>query len=151
MSNETKPKKINQQFDLTGKVAIITGASKGIGERMAKGLAEFGAKVIISSRKQDAVDTVAGVFKEEGYDATGIACHVGDDDQLKNLVDKTVELYGGVDILINNAATNPTFGPISETDANVFDKIMDINVKAPFKLCNMVYPIMKSLVWVYTV
>lgn len=144
MSKETKSSSINKQFDLTGKVAIITGASKGIGERMAKGLAEFGAKVIISSRKQEAVDVVAGVLKEEGYEATGIACHVGDDDQIKNLVDKTIELYGGVDILINNAATNPTFGPIAETDDSLFDKIMDINVKAPFKLCNMIYPIMKS-------
>lgn len=131
-------------FDLRGKVAIITGASKGIGERIARGLAEFGAKVVISSRKQHAVDIVAGVLKEDGLDATGIACHVGDEDQINSLVEKTVEQYGGVDILVNNAATNPVFGPIAETDAQVFDKIMDINVKAPFALCNLVYPIMKK-------
>lgn len=144
MSEETKSKPINTQFDLTGKVAIITGASKGIGERMARGLAEFGAKVIVSSRKQEAVDIVSEVICQDGYEAKGIACHVGQVDQLRNLIDRTVELYGGVDILINNAATNPTFGPIAETDDAVFDKIMDVNVKAPFQLCNMVYPIMKK-------
>ncbi len=144
MSTEKQDSKLNTQFDLSGKVAIITGASKGIGERMARGLAEFGAKVVISSRKQEAVDIVAGVLQKEGYDAKGIACHVGDDQQLEALVQKTVEHYGGVDILINNAATNPVFGPIAESDGQIFDKIMGINVKAPFKLCNLVYPIMKS-------
>jgi NAD(P)-dependent dehydrogenase (short-subunit alcohol dehydrogenase family) len=144
MSNKTKSNPSTAQFDLTGKVAIITGASKGIGERMARGLAEFGAKVIVSSRKQESVDIVADVISKEGYEAKGIACHVGDEDQLRNLVDRTVELYGGVDILINNAATNPTFGPIAEADNAVFDKIMEVNVRAPFQLCNMVYPIMKE-------
>ena len=144
MPTEKKPDKLNTQFDLSGKVAIVTGASKGIGERMARGLAEFGAKVVICSRKQEAVDIVAEVLQGEGLEVTGIACHVGDHQQLTTLVNKTVELYGGVDILINNAATNPVFGPIAESDSMVFDKIMDINVKSPFKLCNLVYPIMKS-------
>jgi dehydrogenase/reductase SDR family member 4 len=144
MPIEKKSTAANNLFDLSGKVAIVTGASKGIGERMARTLAEFGAKVVISSRKQESLDIVANVLKSEGLDVTGIVCHVGDDQQLTNLVEKTVELYGGVDILINNAATNPVFGPIAESDAQVFDKIMDINVKAPFKLCNLVYPIMKS-------
>lgn len=144
MSTDTKSKKLNNLFDLTGKVAIVTGASKGIGERMARGLAEFGAKVVISSRKQEAVDIVSEVLKSEGLDTCGIACHVGHDDQLKALVEKTVEMYGGVDILINNAATNPTFGPVAEATDEVFDKIMNVNVKAPFKLCNLVYPIMKE-------
>jgi len=111
---------------------------------MAKGLAEFGAKVVISSRKQETLDIVADALKSEGLEVAPIACHVGDDAQIEQLVQKTVDLYGGVDILINNAATNPVFGPIAEADAGVFDKIMDINVKAPFKLCNLVYPIMKS-------
>ena len=142
---KTKPNnRITKLFRLDGKVAIITGASKGIGESIARGMAELGAKVIISSRKQEAVDTVAESFKSDGLEATGIACHVGDSDQLKNLVEQTVTTYGGIDILVNNAATNPVFGPIAEADSKVFDKIMDINVKAPFELCNLVYPIMKE-------
>jgi dehydrogenase/reductase SDR family protein 4 len=144
MPVEKKPRNASNLFDLSGKVAIVTGASKGIGERMARVLAEFGAKVVISSRNQESLDIVADVLKAGGLDVTGIACHVGDDQQLANLVDKTVELYGGVDILINNAATNPVFGPIAESDARVFDKIMDINVKAPLQLCNLVYQNMKS-------
>ncbi len=141
--SEMQPAKVSKtMFDLSGKVAIVTGASKGIGERIARGLAEFGAKVVISSRKQESVDIVAAAMQKDGLEATGIACHVGDDIQLKNLVDKTVEKFGVIDILVNNAATNPVFGPIAEADGNVFDKIMDINVKAPFKLCNLVHPIM---------
>ncbi len=135
---------IKNLFSLEGKVTIVTGASKGIGEAIARGLAEFGAKVVVSSRKQEAVDAVAENFKKNGLEATGIACHVGDEEQLKNLVSKTVETYGGVDILVNNAATNPAYGPIAEADAGLFDKIMEINVRACFLLANLCYPVMKS-------
>ncbi len=135
---------IKNKFDLSGKVAIITGASKGIGESIARALAEYGAKVVVSSRKQEAVDAVADSIKAEGYEAIGIACHVGDSDQRKNLVQKTVENYGGVDILINNAATNPVFQPLAKVEDDVFDKIMDVNVKACFSLGNLCYPIMKE-------
>ena len=135
---------IKARFDLTGKVAIVTGASKGIGEAIARGLAEFGAKVVVSSRKQEAVDAVAQSIVEVGGEAIGIACHVGNSDQLKNLVDKTLDAFGGVDILVNNAATNPAFGPIQGTDNNLFDKIMSVNVRAPFELSNLVFPSMQS-------
>jgi len=135
---------IKKRFDLTGKVAIITGSSKGIGKSIARGLAEYGASVVISSRKQAAVDEVAVEFKKDGLEATGIACHVGDESQLKALVKRTTEQYGGVDILINNAATNPVFGPLQETDSAVFEKIMNVNVKACFVLANLCYPIMKE-------
>jgi len=131
---------IKEQFDLTNKVAIITGSSKGIGAAMARGLAEFGAKVVISSRKQEAVDAVVDQLKKEGFEAMGIACHVGNSDQLKNLVKKTVEIYGGVDILINNAATNPVYDGIEKMDVKVFDKIMNINVRACFLLANLCHP-----------
>lgn len=136
--------KITDRFRLDGKVAIVTGASKGIGLAMAKALAEAGAKVVISSRKQEAVDEVAAALKAEGLEATGIACHVGKMDQIHDLVDKTLEAYDGVDILINNAAINPTFGPISEATTEIFDKIMQVNVKGPFELANEVYPHMKE-------
>ncbi|MFT4666906.1 MAG: dehydrogenase/reductase SDR family protein 4 [Polaribacter sp.] len=136
--------RIKNKFNLEGKVAIITGSSKGIGESIARGLAEFGAAVVISSRKQEAVDAVAAQLKKEGLEATGIACHVGDSAQLENLVQQTVAIYGGVDILINNAATNPVYGPLAEMEAEVFDKIMNVNVKACFSLANLCYPIMKK-------
>ena len=139
MSNRIQP-----QFNLEGKVAIVTGASKGIGESIARGLAEFGAKVVISSRNQEAVDAVADAFKQEGLDAVGIACHVGREDQLKELVEKTVAHYGGVDILVNNAATNPVFGPVEQSTGELFDKIMNVNVRACFLLANLCHPIMKA-------
>lgn len=131
-------------FDLTGKVAIITGASKGIGEDMARVFAKFGAKVIISSRKQDACDTLANDIRAQGGDATGIAAHVGDMDQLQQLVDKSIATYGGIDILVNNAASNPVFGPSIDCDGAAFDKIMQANVKAPFELSKLCYPSMKA-------
>ena len=133
---------IKQKFDLTGKVAIVTGASKGIGAAIARGLAEFGAHVVVSSRKQAAVDEVAAELNQAGFSAKGIACHVGDEDQLKNLVEQTVAHFGGIDILVNNAATNPVFGPISEAEGTVFDKIMNVNVRACMLLANLCYPVM---------
>jgi NAD(P)-dependent dehydrogenase (short-subunit alcohol dehydrogenase family) len=131
-------------FDLTGKVAIITGSSKGIGEAMALALARAGAKVVISSRSQESVDEVAAKFKAEGFEAVGIACHVGDEAQLKNLVDKTMEAFGRIDVLINNAATNPIFGPIEDASADAFDKIMNVNVKSPWILSNLCLPELKK-------
>lgn len=131
-------------FSLSGKVAIVTGSSKGIGESIARSLAEFGAKVVISSRKQEAVDAVAANFKTDGLEATGIACHVGKEEDLKNLVAQTVEIYGGIDILVNNAATNPIFAPLTEVPNSAFDKIMEVNVKAPFILSNLCQPIMAA-------
>ena len=131
-------------FDLTGKVALITGASKGIGEAIARIFAEYGAKVIISSRKQADLDELANDIKASGGECTGIAAHAGEIAQLKLLVEKTVEVYGGIDILVNNAATNPVYGPSLDCSESAFDKIMQVNVKAPFELAKMVHPIMKS-------
>lgn len=136
--------RVKNQFNLEGKVAIVTGASKGIGESIARGFAEFGAKVVVSSRKQEAVDAVAESFKADGLEATGIACHVGSEEQLQNLVDKTIEVYGGVDIIVNNAATNPVYGPIVNSTSELFDKIMNVNVKACMLLANMCHASMKS-------
>lgn len=135
---------IKQKFDLTGKVAIVTGSSKGIGLSIARGLAENGAKVVISSRKQDAVDAVAAEFNEAGLEAVGIVCHIGDSEQRKALVAKTIEMYGQVDILVNNAAINPFYGPLETSNEEVFDKIMNVNVKAPWLLSNLVHPFMKA-------
>lgn len=134
--------RIKNQFDLKGKVAIVTGASKGIGESIARGLAEAGAKVVVSSRNQEAVDAVAATYVADGLEAMGIACHVGKDEDRKNLVDKTIEHYGGIDILINNAATNPIFAPVLHAESEVFDKVMNVNVKACMLLANLCHPFM---------
>ena len=120
---------IIDKFDLTGKTAIVTGASKGIGLSIAKALAKQGAHVIISSRKQEACDQLAEEFGKAGLKARGVGCHMGDSEQITNLVKKTVEHFGGVDIIVNNAATNPVFGGVEEADALAFDKIMSVNVK----------------------
>ncbi|MEW7291763.1 SDR family NAD(P)-dependent oxidoreductase [Aquimarina sp. 2304DJ70-9] len=135
---------IKQSFNLEGRVAIITGSSKGIGKAIAQGLAEHGAKVVISSRSQEAVDEVVAEFKKAGLEAVGIACHIGKEDQRKNLIEKTIAHYGGIDILVNNAAINPIYGPIEDAEEGVFDKIMDINVKAPWMLSNLALPSMKE-------
>lgn len=135
---------LSSVFSLEGKVAIVTGASKGIGFEIAEIFAAAGAKVVLSSRKQEALDEMAEKLRCQGYDATGIACNVGHIDELPLLVEKTVALYGTIDILVNNAAANPAFGPIHETSLEAFDKIMNVNVKAPFELCRLCYPYLRK-------
>ncbi len=130
----------NPLFDMTGKVALITGSTKGIGRSIAEEMARLGAKVVISSRKADACEQVAGELKAEGFEAIAIPCHVGRKDDLQNLVDKTLETWGKIDVLVCNAATNPLYGPTSEMTDEAWDKIMDTNVKGTFWLTNMVLP-----------
>lgn len=133
----------NQLFNLTGKVALVTGASKGIGEQIARYFAQFGAKVVISSRRQSDLDELAEDIRIAGGEVTAIEARMGDEAQMKHLFEKTVEVYGGIDILVNNAAANPYYGPTVDCPDSAYDKIMDINVKAPFQLSKMVYPVMK--------
>ncbi len=135
---------IKEQFSLEGKVAIITGSSKGIGKAIAKGFAENGAQVVISSRSQEACDEVVKEFVSEGLKAVGIACHIGKSAQRENLVTQTMDAFGRIDILVNNAAINPFFGPLEEIDPLIFDKIMEVNVKAPWSLSNLVLPYLKT-------
>ena len=137
-------KRIQPLFQLDGKVAIVTGASKGIGEAIARGLAEFGAKGVVSSRKQEAVDAVAETFKNDGLEAIAIAANMGNVEEAHALVDQSVDAYGGIDIIVNNAAANPVFGPIQKTEERAFDKIIDVNLKGPFELCKKAYPILKQ-------
>ncbi len=135
---------MKNKFNLDGKVAVITGSSKGIGEAIARIFAENGATVVISSRKQEACDKVATSFKAEGLKATAIACHVGKADERAALIEKTVAELGSVDILVNNAGTNPVFGPIEEAPEAIFDQIMNVNVKAPWDLANKCLKSMKE-------
>lgn len=130
----------NPLFDMTGKVALVTGSTKGIGRSIAEEMARLGAKVVISSRKAEVCDQVASELKEQGYEAIAIPCHVGKKEDLKNLVDKTNEAWGAIDVLVCNAATNPVYGPTSEMTDEAWDKIMDTNVKGTFWLTNMVLP-----------
>ena len=111
-------------FDLSGRVALITGASRGIGEATARLLAEQGAHVIVSSRKQEDLDKVAAAIAAAGGKATAIAAHQGESAALKNLMAEIAEKFGRLDILVNNAATNPYFGHISDTDAGMVDKTL---------------------------
>ena len=127
-------------FDLTDKVAIITGSTKGIGKAIAEEYAKAGAKVVISSRKADVCEQVASELREQGFEALPVACHVGDKAQLQNLVDQTLAAWGKIDILVCNAATNPVYGPTHKVSDEAFDKIMGTNVKGTFWLTNMVLP-----------
>jgi NAD(P)-dependent dehydrogenase (short-subunit alcohol dehydrogenase family) len=135
---------LSSAFSLEGKVALITGASKGIGFSIAEIFAAAGAKVVISSRKQDALDEMANQLITKGYEVTGIAYNVGNMEELPALVEKTVAKYGTIDILVNNAASNPVFGPVHETSLEAFDKIMNVNVKAPFELCRLCFPYLRK-------
>ncbi|AFL85528.1 dehydrogenase of unknown specificity, short-chain alcohol dehydrogenase like protein [Belliella baltica DSM 15883] len=135
---------LSNVFSLDSKIALITGASKGIGYSIAEVFAAAGAKVVISSRKQDDLDQLAKILRNKGYEVTGIACNVGKLEDLQNLVEKTVEKYGTIDILVNNAAANPVFGPVHETSSDAFDKIMNVNLKAPFELMKLCLPYLRN-------
>lgn len=130
----------NPLFDLTGKVALITGSTKGIGRSIAEELARCGAKVVISSRKADACEQVAGELKALGYEAIAVPCHVGRKEDLQRLVDTTLQTWGRIDVLVCNAATNPVYGTTLEISDDAWDKIMQTNVKGTFWLANMVVP-----------
>lgn len=123
-----------KDFQIQGKVAVVTGASRGIGRAIAHGLSEAGAKVVLSSRKLEDLQKVAEEIRRKGGDAFPIVAHNGKVADLENLVKKTVEHYGTIDILVNNAATNPVFGPIIQVEESAWDKIMEVNVRGAFFL-----------------
>ena len=127
-------------FDLHGKVALITGSSRGIGLAIAKRMAEHGAKVVISSRKSDVCAKVATEIQDAGGMALAHAANISDRAELQALVDHTLREWGKVDILVCNAAVNPHFGPLRTIDDAAFDKIMASNVRSNLWLCNMVIP-----------
>lgn len=123
---------LSNPFDLTGKIALVTGASRGIGEGIARLLAAQGAHVIVSSRKQDACETVAAAIREAGGKAEAYACHIGEMAQIDKLFADLEAKHGRLDILVNNAATNPHFGHITETDVGAFQKTVDVNIRGYF-------------------
>lgn len=119
-------------FDLTGKVAVVTGASRGIGEAIAEAYARQGAEVVVSSRKLDGCEAVAGKINAAGGKATPIACHIGDMAALEALFAEVQRRWGRLDVLVNNAAANPYYGHILDTDLGAFQKTVDVNVRGYF-------------------
>jgi NAD(P)-dependent dehydrogenase (short-subunit alcohol dehydrogenase family) len=131
-------------FNLSGRVAIVTGASRDIGRSIARNLAEAGAKVVVSSRKLPACEAVVDEIKAEGGEAIAVAANISDRAQLEALVAKTRQSLGPIDILVCNAATNPYFGPLQGLSDEIFAKIMSNNVLSNLWLCNMVCPEMAA-------
>ena len=132
-------------FDLTGKVAIVTGATKGIGRAMAEGLAQAGATIVVSSRKQDLCDEVAEQISiATGSKAVGVACHVGDWDHIPHFVHEVMKQLGRIDVLINNAGINPTRTTIEDMPLDLWRKVFNVNLEGPLRTSQLVAPIMRG-------
>jgi NAD(P)-dependent dehydrogenase (short-subunit alcohol dehydrogenase family) len=127
-------------FDLTGKVAVITGSSKGIGRAIAERMAEHGAKVVVSSRKLDLCEEVVRGIKDKGGEAIAVACNIGRKEECASLIEKANAAFGKVDILVCNAAINPYYGPLLDISDEAFDKIMASNIKSNVWLCALAIP-----------
>lgn len=123
---------VPKTFDLSGKIALVTGASRGIGQSIAELLAEHGAHVIVSSRKLDGCQAVVDGILAAGGSAEALPCHIGEMQQIEEIFAAIEAKHGRLDILINNAATNPHFGPIVDTDINAFQKTVDVNIRGYF-------------------
>jgi gluconate 5-dehydrogenase len=136
--NRTDPK---QLFDLTGRVALVTGATRGLGRAMAGGLARAGADLVVTGRKVDATEAAAKELAEEtGREVLPVACHMGDWDQIETLVERAFERFGKLDVLVNNAGINPAMMPVTAITSDYFDKIYAVNVKGPMRLAALVAP-----------
>jgi NAD(P)-dependent dehydrogenase (short-subunit alcohol dehydrogenase family) len=129
---------------LEGRTALITSASKGIGEAIARCFAAEGAHVVINSRKETEIRRVADSIREAGGSVLAVPGNTGDAEARRHMVDEAIARFGSLDILVNNAAVNPVYGPMTECDERAFDKIMQVNLKAPFELAKLAYPHLKA-------
>jgi NAD(P)-dependent dehydrogenase (short-subunit alcohol dehydrogenase family) len=127
-------------FDLTGRSALITGSSRGIGRAIALRMAEAGARVVVSSRKRDACDEVVAEIKASGGEAVALACNISNKPELEALVAQSREAFGKIDILVCNAAVNPHYGTTQEIPDSAFQKVLDCNIRSNHWLCQMVIP-----------
>src|SRR5690349_18330517 len=127
-----RPAMTEPLIQLNDKVAIVTGASRGIGAEIARQFAAAGAKVVLAARKLEGLDEVAKEIAAHGGEALAHACHTGKDDQIDALFQAAVARFGQVDVLVNNAATNPYFGPMMNVDWGAWDKTFEVNVKGYF-------------------
>ncbi|GAB6033049.1 Dehydrogenase reductase SDR member 4 [Chamberlinius hualienensis] len=137
-SNVTSCRRFN------GKVAIVTGSTQGIGYGIARRLAQEGAKVVVSSRKEANVEKAVKTLHDEGLHVVGVVCHVGKEDDRQLLISKALEFGGGVDVFVANAGMNPYIGPMADTPETIWDKVMNTNVKSAFQLTQQVIPLLKS-------
>lgn len=135
---------MSKLFDLSGKVAIVTGASRGIGEASARLLAEYGATVVITGRRKDALEKIAAEIEGSGGKAVGIVCHAGNIEHMDALFDEVLARFGRLDVLMNNAATNPYFGPIADCPVDAFDKVFEVNLRGYFYMCQRAVKLMKE-------
>lgn len=136
---------VNELFDLTGRVALVTGATKGIGRAVAEGLAQAGASVVVSSRKQDLCETVAEAIAEgTGRETLGLACHVGDWDAIPSFVEQVYVRFGQVDVLVNNAGINPAPTPVVDVTLEYWRKLQSVNLEGPLRLSALVAPRMRD-------
>jgi len=133
---------MSQRFDLTGRVALIAGASRGIGEAIAHGFAQHGATVICSSRKQADCEKVAEAIREAGGQAISAELHLGELSDHSKVIDMIAEKYGRLDILVNNGATNPFMGASHDAPESAYDKTFEVNVKGPYYLSSTAIPLM---------
>jgi NAD(P)-dependent dehydrogenase (short-subunit alcohol dehydrogenase family) len=132
---------MNDRFDVTGKVAIVTGSTKGLGYAMARGLSEAGAKVVVSSRKPELCEEVAeAIAAETGGETMSAAWHAGDWDGAPDFVDRVLDRFGRVDVLVNNAAISPRFMGVAEMTSEFWDKVMSVNLKGPLRLVGLIAP-----------
>jgi len=130
------------EINLEGKVAVVNGGSRGIGEAIARGLASCGAQVVLSSRKQESVQEVADSIIADGGQAIARACHAGHLDEIKTLFEGVRKKFGRLDILINNAATNPFYGPAADLPPEAFNKTVEVNLKGPYYMMSHADPLM---------
>jgi len=125
-------------FDLTGRVAVVTGGTRGLGLAMVHAFASAGAEVVVVSRKPEACQEVVASLRSQGLKAAGCACHVGHWDELEPLVENIYGDFGRIDVLVNNAGISPLYGKLSEVSEDLFDKVVGVNLKGPFRLAALV-------------
>jgi len=134
----------SEMFNLAGRVAVVTGSTRGLGRAIVDGLSRAGASVVVSSRKQDRCDEVAAQIRAAGGTAVGIACHVGEWDAIPDFLDAVVNHYGRIDVLFNNAGINPPVQDVSVVSAELWRKVFNVNVEGALRMSQCIAPVMRD-------